>query len=208
MTADSGTARDDLAFMRAVVQDGASGMTAALGESYFAGGLIYGLQCLVQCSSALGLPAIPAAWQPAAGIGPTLIFCVALTAIILRHRKDGQGGFVGRAVGAAFACLSVSNLALIVVIGSLAIARHSIEIWLLYPCSVFVMQGASWLIAYALRQRLWLLAVGLGWYAAAVALALSITVSITLFGLIAGVSLVLLMAAPGAAIMRLARNPA
>jgi hypothetical protein len=207
MTADTGTARDDLAFMRALVQDGATGMTAALGEAYFAGGLIYGLQCLIQSSSALGAPPLPASWQLVAGLGPTVVFSVAISIIIWRHRNDSKGGFVGRAVGAAFACLSVSNLALILVIGSLALARHSLEIWLLYPCAVFVMQGASWLIAYALRQRPWLLFVGLGWYAAAVALAFSISLSVTAFGLLAGASLILLMAAPGLAIMRLARNP-
>jgi hypothetical protein len=207
MSSDVADARADLAFIRAMVDDGASGMTRTLGETLLAGGLAYGLQCAVQGAPAIGLPILPPLWELIWGVGPTIVFAIIVAVIIWRRRHDAKGGFLGRAVGAAFACLSTSNIALICAIGYVAWRRQSLEIWLIYPCTVFVLQGAAWLIAYALRQRLWLLVVALGWYASAIAMAVALTISPALFGLVAGVALLLFMAVPGAVIVRLSGRP-
>ncbi len=208
MSTDVADARANLAFMRALVDDSAAGMTRVLGETLLAGGLAYGLQCAVQGAPALGLPLMSPLWETIWGVGPTIVFSLVVAVIIWRRRNDAKGGFLGRAVGAAFACISTSNLALILAIGYVAWRRQSLEIWLIYPCTVFVLQGAAWLTAYALRQRLWLLVVALGWYVAAVAMAVALTISPALFGLVAGIALILCMAIPGAVIMRLSRPAA
>ncbi len=66
-----------------------------------------------------------------------------------------------------FAAVGMSNLALVAVIGSVALREKSITTWLIYPCTVFVLQGAAWLMAYTLRRRAWLGLVALGWFVTA-----------------------------------------
>jgi hypothetical protein len=198
--------RSDLAFMRALVSDGGL-LPAGFGEAYLAGGLIYGFQVLAQ-SLATGSLALAPGWSAVLGIGPSVVFMAVLGAIFWRYRNArGAGGATARAVGATFGSVGVANFALICVIGSVALRRHSLEIWLIYPCVVFVLQGAAWLVAAGMRRRVWQGLVGLGWFAAAIAMAQSLE-SMHWFALIAGASLIGLMAVPGAVIMHLSRKSA
>ena len=206
MSLKTPSAQDDLAFMRGLV-DGGGLVPVAFGETYVAAGLIYGLQILIQSSQALGLPALPPLGQLVAGIAPTIIFVAVLVWIIWRNRGASQGGATSRAVGATFGCIGLANLALICVIGSVAYRQRSLETWLIYPCVVFVLQGAAWLVSCALRKRTWQGVVGLGWFAAAMGMALCIG-SITQYALIAGGSMLVLMVIPGAVMIRLARRSA
>jgi len=206
MTNTTQSAQDDLAFMRGLVEGGGP-IPTAFGETYLAAGLIYGLQILIQSSQALGLPALPPLAGLLAGILPTVIFVPVLVWIIWRNRGAGQGGATSRAVGATFGCIGLANLALICVIGSVALRQKSLETWLIYPCVVFVLQGAAWLVSCALRKRAWQGLVGVGWFAAAIGMALCIG-SLAQYAVIAGVSMLVLMVAPGAVMMRLARRSA
>ncbi len=58
MTADSHSARDDLAFLRTLVEAGDT-YYRPFGEAYFAAGLIYGAQMLMHAGQALGLDCQP-----------------------------------------------------------------------------------------------------------------------------------------------------
>ena len=206
MTDKTPSVQDDLAFMRALVEGGGA-IPAAFGETYLAAGLIYGLQILLQSPQAFGLPALPPLAGLIVGIVPTIVFVAVLTWIVWRNRGAGQGGATSRAVGATFGCIGLANLALIGVIGSVAFRQKSLETWLIYPCVVFVLQGAAWLVSCALRKRAWQGWVGVGWFAAAIGMALCIG-SLAQYALIAGVSMLVLMVVPGAAMMRLARKSA
>ena len=90
------------------------------------------------------------------------------------------------------------------VFATVALREKSLTIWLLYPCAVFALQGAAWMVAWRLRRRLWLGVVALGWLLSAVAL--SSTIGSPLYPMVAGVALVLFMAVPGAVMMRPATN--
>ena len=206
MSTKTPSVQDDLAFMRALVEGGGA-IPAAFGETYLAAGLIYGLQILLQSPQAFGLPALPPLAGLIVGIAPTIVFVAVLTWIVWRNRGAGQGGATSRAVGATFGCIGLANLALIGVIGSVAFRQKSLETWLIYPCVVFVLQGAAWLVSCALRKRAWQGWVGVGWFAAAIGMALCIG-SLAQYALIAGVSMLVLMVVPGAAMMRLARKSA
>jgi hypothetical protein len=206
MTNTTQSAQDDLAFMRGLVEGGGP-IPTAFGETYLAAGLIYGLQILIQSSQALGLPALPPLGGLLAAFLPTVIFVIVLVWIIWRNRGAGQGGATSRAVGATFGCIGLANLALICVIGSVALRQKSLETWLIYPCVVFVLQGAAWLVSCALRKSAWQGLVGVGWFAAAIGMALCIG-SLAQYAVIAGVSMLVLMVAPGAVMMRLAHRSA
>jgi hypothetical protein len=69
----SETLRDDLAFLRALAEQGGQN-AGAWGEGYFAGGLIYGAQLLLHAGQALGLVSSAAPWSLLIGLGPTLVF--------------------------------------------------------------------------------------------------------------------------------------
>jgi hypothetical protein len=207
MSTKTPSAQDDLAFMRALVEGSGNGLPVAFGEAYFAAGLIYGLQILIQSSSAFGLPALSPGAMLVFGIAPTVLFLGVLAWIIWRNRGASLGGVAARAVGATFGSIGLANFALMAVIGSVALRQHSLTTWLIYPCVVFVMQGAAWLIASALRKRAWLGLVGIGWFVAAVAMALAVDQPARL-ALAAGIALLVLMVIPGALLMRMARKSA
>lgn len=202
MDGDTQAARDDLAYMRAIVEAGNSRTAMAGGEAFVAGGLIYGVQCFVQWLGATGLVGLSKLGWLVSSLGPTFVFLAWLGWFIWRTRGIVQPR-AQKAINAFFTAAGAANLALVIAVGMLALRKESIEIWELYPCFVFAMQGAGWLVAFMLRKQLWLLAVALGWFVATVVLGWAI--GTTDYILIAALSLVLLMALPGFVMMRLAR---
>jgi hypothetical protein len=199
---DMQTARDDLAFLRGLVGDQGSGPMKSFGQAYFAAGLIYGGQMLLHAVQAIG-------WLPQDGItglliglGPTVLFIPVLTWIIVANKRQAaQGGTATRAVSIIFGVTGISNLFLAAVIGAVAWREQSATTWLIYPCTVFVLQGASWFFAFMMQRRAWHLVVALGWFACAVAMALTVT-ALGWFILFAGAGLWLCMALPGFVMLR------
>ena len=206
MSASTQSAHDDLAFMRQVVQPG-DGWVRQFGETYFAAGACYGGQMLLSAAMMSGwLPSSPP-WAMGIGVGPTVVFLVLLTWLLWRGRRNGPSGLVGKAIGAVFGCVGAANLVLAAVIAVVAVGQHSLTTWLIYPCAVLTLQGAAWMVVFALRRRIWLLAVALGWFATAVAMAFSVD-QMGLYILWAGIGFVAFMVAPGLAMMRIAAKPA
>ncbi|HEY0106972.1 MAG TPA: hypothetical protein VGB91_12885 [Rhizomicrobium sp.] len=196
MTANPQSARDDLAFLRALVDDDDSAGSRTFGEGYLAAGLIYGGQMLLHAMQAMGWIGGSGLAALAIGFGPTVLFVPVMTWIVVRNRANPVRGTVARAVGGMFAVVGLANLVLVAVIGSVAWREGSVTTWLIYPCAVFVLQGAAWLFAFTMRRRPWLLGVALGWFACAVAMALTVTMT-GYFILFAGLGLWLCMALPG-----------
>ena len=206
MTQTPQSAQDDLAFLKSIVSSG-DGAQASFGQGYVAAGVCYGLQMLLSAGQILGgLPATPA-WSTTIGFAPTVVFLVALTWVIVRSGKAPPTGVVGRAVRAGFNGVGMANLALLVIIAWVAIQQHSLVTWLIYPCTVFVLQGAAWLMAYTLRRRAWLGVVAAGWFATALAMAFSIQ-TILYYVLWGGLGLFAWMVVPGLVMIHLARKSA
>jgi hypothetical protein len=205
MSTKTHSAAEDLAFMRALVEGGAGEGSAQFGEVYFAAGLIYGLQIVIQSLPFFGVP-LPGPWPLLVGIGPTVVFLAFLTWNLWRHRTN-RGGVAQRAIGSVFAAVGLANIALVCIIGSVALRHRSLEIWLIYPCVVFVLQGAAWIVASLIRRQIWPGLLGAAWIAVAIVMGFSIGAT-ALYALIAGAALLGLMAAPGAAMMRTARKAA
>jgi hypothetical protein len=201
---DTRQAHADLAFMKALVEEGGrSQMTG--GAIFLAGGLLYGLQCLVHGTQIVGITHFSDAFMLAFVIGITVAFLIALGLVIWRDRKMVQRGVGTRALNAAFAGAGVANLVLCSVFGLVAWREGSETIWLLYPVTTCVVLGFAWFIAYMMRKRPWLAAVSVGWYATAVGLGLLIgSGNDAAYVLLLGVALLVLMALPGGVMMRLA----
>ena len=190
--------------MRALVQAGDDGQKA-FGEAYFAGGLCYGGQMLLHAGQTLGWVRNDPPFGLLIGLGPTVLFLILFTWIAWRNRRAKPSGMVARATGMVFGAVGLSNLALVAIIGSVAWREKNLTIWLLYPCAVFILQGAAWLVVFMLRRRAWLGFVSLGWFASGIGMALSIK-SMPWFITFAAAGLLACMMAPGWAMMRLARK--
>ncbi len=199
MTDPTESARDDLAFVRALVTEG--GQTqATLGEALFGAGLCYGIQCVLQFVFAAGLDA-PGLVQLAVGVLPTVIFIVLITRITIRERGQSQHGVGTRAINAAFGGAGLAAMTTAAIFGYLAARSHSMDIFMFHPMMICVVQGTVWYIAFAIRRRGWFGLVSLGWFASALALAFVLGLggpsAVPRFLAILSVALLGLLALPG-----------
>jgi hypothetical protein len=198
------SAQDDLAFLRALVRT-SDEFQLPFGEAYLAAGLCYGVQMVLSAGQTLGWISNGPAPGLMIGFGPTIIFAVLMTIIVIRNRSTAPAGLMGRAIAAVFGTMGLANLALVAVVGSVAWREHSLTVWLIYPCTVFVLQGAAWFIAFSLRFRLWLAAVASGWLFFGLLMAWFITQPVW-FTVVGGVGMIVCMVVPGAVMVRLARG--
>jgi len=194
------TAREDLAFMRALVQPDEH-WQRNFGEIYAAAGGCYGGQMILHGLQTFnlilseGLPAL------LVGFGPTVVLLALVLWISRRHRGQTIGGINSRTVRSVFSAIGIANFALITMFASVAIREHSITIWLLYAPVVLVTQGAAWLTAFMLRRKAWFCVVALGWFATGIGMAEAIP-NLRWFILIGGVGFFAFMLAPGLVMMR------
>jgi hypothetical protein len=196
---DADKARDDLAFLRALVAGPEDRLQQQFGKIYAAAGACYSVQMLMHIGQFLGVMPDQGLAAQTIGWGPTAVFLGILIWITRGGRSMPGGGATSRAVGSVFASVGLSNLALCVSIGSVALRLHSQTIWLIYPLVVMVLQGLAWMVAFMLRRKAWLGGIALGWFATGVAMAIFIdylpgyvgaaTVGIVGFMLIPGIHL-------------------
>ncbi len=195
--------RADLAFLKDLAETGGQAQWAG-GAAFFAGGVLYGLQCLVQGAQAAGWIVMSGPVTLVFIIGITVAFLTILSIVIVRGRKTKHTGVANRAVQATLSSAGLANLVLVALFASAAIPRHSILIWELYPAALFALMGATWYVVFMLRRRLWLAAVSAGWFASAIAL--GVLVDTLAYALIAGIALIIFMGLPGAYMMHLAKK--
>jgi hypothetical protein len=195
-------ARDDLAFMRNLVA-GSDNFQRQFGEAYVIAGGCYGVQMAFHMLQAWrGWFTAPAA-ATLVGFGPTLAFLALLTWLLWR-RRGAPPTTANRAIGAVFQAVGLANIALAAVVGGAAWRAHSLEVWLIFPCVVFVLQGAAWLVAWHVRRRAWFGAVAGGWFATGVAMSFAIDVTAAYLA-IAAFGFLAFMLAPGLVLMRVQR---
>jgi hypothetical protein len=191
--------KDDLAFMRALVEDSGPSQRIA-GALFLAGGLAYGLQVLLQSFQVFGWLDLSPLANLALSLSGTVLFLAILSVVLWRNRKAPQGGTGARAINAAFAAIGLTNIVMVLIIGRLALHLKSISVWELYPALVFALQGAAWLISFLVKRRRWHLLVAAGW--TLTALAMGWWIGSSAYVLICGVGLIAWMAIPGLIMMR------
>jgi hypothetical protein len=201
------TAEADLAFMRALVDGGRQpGLMAGSGPSIsMVAGLLYGTQCLYHLVEML----TPIRWPPpltlAVAIGVNVVFFAYLAVVLIRERKLRLGGSAaGRALNAMFGATGLANMGFVIIFALNSIWRHDFTLWLLYPATVFILQGAAWYVAFLMRRKPWMAWTGLGWFASGTALGLLLT-DITAYLAICTAALFLCMALPGWIMIRQGR---
>jgi hypothetical protein len=140
-------------------------------------------------------------------VAVTATFLVVLGVVIWRDRKTTSRTVGTRALNAAFAGAGLANLVLCSVFGFVAWRERSPTVWLLYPVTTSVLLAAAWYVAWMIRRRAWLAGVSVGWFATAAGLGgLVSTGDVASYILLLAVALLVLMALPGAVMMRHGRT--
>jgi len=200
------SARDDLAYMRALVGD-AGRMQLGAGTAFLWAGGLYGLQCIVHWGQAVGVTHFSDAFMFCFVIAITAIFLGVVVWLIWVNRNAQPQGVGARALNGVFGGAGLANLVMAIVFAYSANRDHSLQTWLFHPIVVCMFQGVAWYVAWQIRRRAWLALVSLGWFATTIALGL-LRYDIPSYLLVLGVALILLMALPGYAMLRTAQKDA
>ncbi|MFC3230235.1 hypothetical protein ACFOGJ_23495 [Marinibaculum pumilum] len=194
--------RDDLAYLRGVLEDRRPGMRIG-GLLYGAAGLIYGTQVLLVAADLSGVLPLGDVHGWAAVVANILFFgLIAATVWTNRHQLEVRGT-ANRAIAAGFAGVGFANAAAAAAFALVMMRTGNAEVWLLFPVVVSAFQGAVWYLFAALARRFWMGAVAAGWFAAALAAGALIDRQGAYF-LVFALALYLLMALPGLALLRAA----
>lgn len=206
MTDPTTSARDDLAFVRALMSEGGQVQTS-LGQALLAGGACYGVQCLIQAFLASGIQ-VHVAVHLAVGILPTVIFIAEMIRITIRDKHHSQHSVGTRAINAAFGAGGLAALTTALIFAFLAWKTQNIGTWLLHPIMICVVQGTVWYIAFAVRRQRWFGLVSAGWFLSSLLLAYLLGTGgagmIVPFLVILAAALLGLMGLPGWILMRTA----
>ena len=203
MKSDQDSAREDLAFMRALAETPAQ-PNATMGLALFSAGLIYGFQTLVQWAAWAGYVSLPGPLYLAFVIGCSLAFFAVLGVIIWRNRKNPSRSVSARAYESAFEGAGIAHLAIVAFFILVSIRPDAPGLWYYSTPTIFALQGGAWFVGFRLRKRLWLALVSAGWITAAIAL--GFTTHTPTYVLIIAAALLLLLALPGWIMMRLAKQ--
>ena len=209
MTDPTTSARDDLAFVRALMSEGGQ-VQSSLGQALLAGGVCFGVQCLLQSFLSTGVQ-VPVAVHLVVGFTPTLLFIVAITRITIRDKGASQHSVGTRAINAAFGAGGLAALTTAAIFAFLAWKTQSMATWLLHPIMICVVQGTVWYIAFAVRRQRWFGLISAGWFASSLLLAYLLGTGgvelVPLFLLVLAAALLGLMALPGWIMMRAGARP-
>lgn len=201
MSTDAQSARDDLAFLRGLVDDDWRPGLWAFGALYIAIGAVICLHVAITDFTPLrgwGLLTAYIVLYGAFSFAPWLIY--------RRRPRHATAGVKTRTGGAALLGAFSAHLVMLAVFVILAVRQHNGIFLELAPLVLSASQGALWLVVHAMRRRSWHLAEALGWYAATIALAP--LVDTALYGPALAVVVIILMIFPGVVMMRAASKPA
>jgi hypothetical protein len=207
MNADTQSAREDLAFLRQLVDEDDGGRPLWIfGASYLAIGLAIIAQVVALWIIAADLVPAPE-WAPLAAIVAVwTVYTFAQQWIAGRVRGVKPGANVrSRVGGAALYSMALPHLTMVVVFAITA-WRQQDGIFLQQAALVFfALQGGMWFIIHALRRERWHLLEAIAWLLATLAAAPFLGTDT--FGPVIAIIVLALMVAPGIYMLRVAGRP-
>jgi hypothetical protein len=193
--------KDDIAFMRALAAEGQR--TPLLGGAILvAAGLIFAAASLAYWGLLTGLLQLPHGWGSfGIWMGALAVFFVVLTLVNRRiGGKPGANSPTNKASGAAWSAIGFAIFALGLSYAAAGFRLQSEDIMSTFPSVIFALYGAGWAVASAMTGKQWLWWVALGSWAMAPLLGWFATTPEQY--LIYAAALLLLMALPGAVLLR------
>ena len=192
--------KDDIAFMRALAQEGRT-TPLLFGRVLVAAGLIFG-------SGAIGHWLIDSEILKVSDwlflvnwIGAAAIFGIAMTFIMRRARtQPGYGAGVNKATGAAWSGIGFAILASWLGMTSIGMTTGNWEVMDVFPVLIFALYGAAWFVAGTLSNTGWIKLTALGSFGGAVLMGLLSATPYLMLGYAA--CLILLAVIPGLVLIR------
>ncbi len=205
MTMDADTAREDLAFLKAIVAERPVNLQLA-GLLYGSAGVIYGVQTLICALAMSGYAILGEATYGISALVANIGYLALVLVVELTNRKRPRAkGTAGRALTAAFAGVGIANGVTAIGFGLANLNGFPTDIWMLFPIIVCAFQGACWFIASFIIRRGWTWAVSIGWYLSAAGLPLLVASTLSYMYALSAI-LFLLLGAPGYIMWRAGRN--
>ncbi|MDO9222664.1 MAG: hypothetical protein Q7U20_03015 [Caulobacter sp.] len=200
MTDEMKTLKDDIAFMRALAQEGQR--TPLLGGAILlTAGVVFAGASLAHWAVMAGVVivspwAFPGIWTVALSV-----FLITLT--VLRRRMDGQPGASSpgnRAAGMAWTGVGWAIFTMAVVLAVISYRTHSPAPMMVFPSVILTFYGLGWTVAAAMSRKGWIWLTAIGSYVWAVVTAWFAAGSEVY--LIYALALLMLAALPGFLLMR------
>jgi hypothetical protein len=198
MSDQNETVREDIAFLRNLAEAGRTGNMAG-GEILLCAGLIYGVASFVTAWCMQAGLVTSGLFMPIVWFGATALFLLCLFMLKASAQERSSG-----AAGAAGAAFSSAGLSIFFIIVSLMLIGYRANAWMVMSASapvIVAIYGGCWWLAAVLTKIRWLYVIAYGSFAAGLAMAWFSTEPPMQFA-IYGVTLLLLLAAPGFAFMR------
>lgn len=192
--------RDDIAFMRALAQEGSSAPLLG-GSILVAAGVTFGVAGLVHWAVVSRLLNLPQGVLGIVWLSALVIFLGLL--MWLRRGGDARPGAkspVNRASGSAFGAMGWTIFVIALAIGILSWRTQSYIPTLIFPPLILGLYGMGWCVAATMTGKRWIWMTATGSYVAALLVAW-LSVDPIVYLVYAG-ALLLLMALPGFILMR------
>jgi hypothetical protein len=196
MTHDVQAIRDDLAFMRALAQEGRRA-PLLIGHNMMVGGIAFGTTCLVCWAIATHVLAVSRWWEAGiwfAEIPIYMAYCY-VRRTQWRNAQPGATAITNRAVQAAWRGIGYAVLISAVAAGISAYKMQTMAPFALIPSIVMALYGLGWMVAAAMSETKWLRAVSVTSFIMAIMIAFLADTKAAY--LIVAIALYLLMALPG-----------
>ena len=163
--------RDDIAFMKALAEEGRR--APMVGGAFMAwAGAIFGTASVVAWAIHTRLLALPQSSQLWVWLGAMVIYLVVLRVLTTRtRRKPGAGAVSNRAIGVAWSSVGWSIFVIGLALGAAAYRLQEPALMGLFPAVIMALYGAAWGASAIFSGERWLWGVALGSFAAALAVA-------------------------------------
>lgn len=192
--------RDDIAFMRALAEEGSQVPLLGGGVS-LAAGLIFAAASVGHWLIVEGVLRVSEWGLLINWIGAGVIFGVVCRMLVKRAgSRPGAASSVNKATGSAWSAVGLAIVTIFLALCATAWVTRNGAVFNVLPVLILALYGAAWSVAADLTRRRWIRGVALGSFAAAV-----------MMGLLAGSSwlmlayaaaLILLAAVPGIILLR------
>jgi hypothetical protein len=204
------TARNDLAFMRALAAD-RDPLPTLYGAHLFAIGVCFAPALFVTAAAYAGVGGVPAAWAQWTSLPASIVYTPLLIYILIRgSRSGGGGGPSQRAVWYVWSAVAAMTLALTIgFIGAGARLGSGAQVMVMWLPALLALYGGAWTMKAFVRGAPWHGLVAAGCLLTSIVCAWTANPAnpATQF-MIAGWALLAFFAAPGLAIMLAARRRA